>query len=113
MSEKVDPTESNAASILLINAMALLAPDDFQELFDPQYVGGTCSVDVELKVNGVVVPFAESVTNAWNILESSIDKHVKEKALELVSRAKLDKLLYALDNAEWQIENALEKALEE
>jgi len=116
ITEAIDPTAYNAPSVMLINAMAALAGDagDIAEIFKLEYVKGEKpTVDVQLFVNGVSVPFAAAVTFAWESLNAKINKKVEERALELVSRARLDKLLNALENAEWQIEDALEKALKE
>lgn len=113
MTEKIDPLANNAASVMLINAMAMLAPNDFQELFNPQYVDGKCTVDVQLTVNGVVVPFKESVEEGWKQLEASLSDEILKRAKELVSMARLDDVRMALDNAEWRIEAALENAQKE
>lgn len=110
--EYVNPTLHTAPSVMLINAMATVAPESFQELFNPEYVDGKCFVKVELKVNGVQVPFMEEVERGWKILEASLDKEVEKRALELINGSGLIDLKNAIDNAQWQIEDALRAALE-
>lgn len=61
--EYVDPIRDTAPSIMLINAMATVAPENLQAMFNPEYTNGKCTVKVELKVNGVSVPFMEYVGN--------------------------------------------------
>jgi hypothetical protein len=115
MIEKVDPVERTISSVMLLNAMAALAGDegDLAEIFKLNFGKLPVLVEVELKVNGVIVPFAEEMKSAWNQLEQSFDKEVQKRALELVSKARLDKLMCALDDAEWQIEKALEEAIKD
>jgi hypothetical protein len=116
ITEKVDPTAYNAPSVMLINAMAALAGDkgDIAEIFKLEYTKGEKPmVDVQLFVNGVSVPFAAAVTFAWESLNAKINKKVEERALALVNGSGLIDLKNALDNAEWQIEEALKKALKD
>jgi hypothetical protein len=116
ITEAVDPTSYHTSSIMLINAMAALAGDkgNIAEIFKLEYPPDAerPTVDVQLFVNGVSVPFKESIEDAWQQLEASIDREVHKRAMELLSRSRFDKLISALDNAEWQIEDALNKALE-
>ena len=114
MIEKVDPVSGTSSSILLLNAMAKMAPSSVEiaEIFGLER-GDARAVSVELIVNGVSVPFAATVEDAWHAMAQRIDTMVTEKALELVSKARLDKLMCALDDAEWQIEKALEEAIKD
>jgi polysaccharide deacetylase 2 family uncharacterized protein YibQ len=114
MSEQFNVGYSDTPSVMLLNAMAALAPDngDIQSIFNLKYGDGKCMVDLELSVNGVVIPFKESIQDAWKALEATLDEEILKRAMELVSKSRLDKLQMALDNVEWQIEDALRAALE-
>lgn len=64
---------------------------------------------VEFKVNGVDLPFAK-VIEFW---ERSFDKMIEERAGELalkaLSREGLDRIVNALEYAEWEIKETLRK----
>lgn len=114
--EKVSPVAYNPACVMLLNAMAALAGDkgDIAEIFALEFKKGEqCLVDVQLIVNGVSVPFTAAVTFAWESLNKKINKKVEERALELLNGSGLIDLKNAIDDAQWKIEDALRKALED
>jgi ribosome-associated translation inhibitor RaiA len=115
MSERVNPLDGSAAGILLMNAMSAGAKDtEFDRLFvEPSRAKGEpIKVDVVLLVNGHEVPFMKCVNDAWKSIDERVDEMVREKAMELVSKSRLDGLMRALDDAEWRIEEELRKAQE-
>lgn len=110
MKEMIDPVANNTPSVMLVNAMsAACGKDDLVKLF-----GLTPSkdmrVEVELFVNGVPVPFMQTMTEAWQVLSDQLERNIREKALELVKGTKLAELMGTLENAHWAIEEEMRKA---
>lgn len=65
-------------------------------------------VDVELKIDGEIVPFVPTVED----LSSNIDKLVTRKALEILSEAGLQPIADALRNARLTVGRAVKEAQE-
>ncbi len=113
-SEKVNPVDHSTASILLINAMSKHCPNsvDMKEMFGIERPAeGPVMLDVELIVNGVSVPFKHTVEDVWRQLCDKRDEKLLEMAKKLVSSSALEPLMDALQTAQWDIEQALEKVL--
>lgn len=82
--ESVNATAHDTTGILLINAMSRLGNyTNLIELYQP--VEGV--VNVELKINGNVVPIVEALEDAWGRLEKDFHKRVNEKAREMIKKA--------------------------
>jgi hypothetical protein len=112
--ESIDPLNRSAAGVMLMNAIAAAAEGTrFEEVFIDQWQrehpNEPVMVDVVLTVNGVQVPFLESVNDGWKTLEQQLDKMILEKAYELCTGAGLDSLMNEIQNAEWKIRDALSK----
>lgn len=72
-------------------------------------LNGENNVEVELKVNGVELKFTPLIER----LCEKLDEHILEKAKELLSRSRLEKLEQILSEAEWKIEQELEKLMKD
>lgn len=85
--ETIDVTSHTTPGIFLLNMMTEHTKrNDLLDMFEP--MGG--AVTVELKINGVVVPFAKSIEEMWTRLNSHNDELAMEKAIEMVAAAGLD-----------------------
>lgn len=114
MTDTINILGRSSGSICLLEAMvATLAEgdDDVVAKFgiDPQ--GDLNKVEVVVTVNGIEVPFMSAVEEALKRLTDSYAEHVKAKALELISGTGLGDLRMAIDNAEWEIQRALDKII--
>lgn len=111
MSELIDPTLNDTPSIFLLNMMTAEAKrGDLLEHFKITLnTNEPTKVEVELKINGVEVDFSKSITEMWNRLQASYDEDVLEKAKELVSQTRLQKLNDLLQDAEYKIQAELEE----
>jgi hypothetical protein len=111
MSEIINPTEHSTASIFLINAMAkAVAPGGLFEHFKiPTNSGQPVEVEVELKINGVEVPFKETLNEMWDRMRSRYKEDILEKAHELISQSRFEKLNDLLADAEYNIKAELQE----
>lgn len=83
MAERINCVKHDIAGVLLINAMtAATKRGDLLAMYAP--VEGT--VEVELKINGHVVPFVETVEDAWGRLVKDFDKRALKKAMEMIEQ---------------------------
>lgn len=109
----VNPTAHTTPGIYLINVMTreTQGKRDILEHFkiDPDPSKRSDLVEVELKINGVSVDFEKSVNEMWERLSSRFDENVLEKAKELVSGSRLDKLSDILNRVEWELKDEVEK----
>lgn len=107
----IDPTRRDTPSIFLINMMSAEAErGDLLEHFKITLVENTpTKVKVELKINGVEVDFSRSITEMWNRLQESYDADVMQKAKELISQTRFEKLQDLMQEAEYKIEAELEE----
>lgn len=114
---KIDILRQTPFAIALINAMSVVNPTDFTEAFGltTKTPDGRCSpvvseVNVEVRVNGVLVPFVEESQLGMDAMMANLDEAIKEAAVKMLKGSKLYGLMSAIDNAEWQIKQALEEA---
>lgn len=109
MPETIDITKENPTAILLMNAFALLPQMEQDEvlLMDNET---RHMVEVRVTLNGVEVPFVKALDEAFELVFANEDKRIEEKALDLLKARGLDNLVYALQQAEYQIEQAFEQA---
>ena len=61
------------------------------------------SFQVEFKVNGIDLPFAETVDELFSRFRSYVDEEAKKKAIEIVSAAGFDDLVETIKSAKWEI----------
>lgn len=110
-SEKVDLLNKKNAGALLLNAMVMVIPDkyDIKKIFN--IPDKSSEVEVELFINGMSVPYMAAVKEAWDVIQSGLNKSILEEAEKLVSEAGLDKVRYAIQDANWKITEALGEAL--
>lgn len=116
MSETIKILAGKPAIVAVMNAMCeVLGPDsDIIKHFGIPADGDLSEVQVEVKVNGIVVPFVECLQPAMDRILASIDKEVEDKAIELLkSSPTLSNLYNEIENAEWKIREALEAVTKE
>lgn len=113
MKQQIDPTSGSTPSVMVMNAMAKACPDhlDITKFFRMDGDAKEIAVEVEMLVNGVPVPFVETISEAWQALDAGLDSSIREKAVELIKGTKLQALLYQLEMAEWAIEEEIKKVL--
>ena len=106
--------DNNAFSVALYDAM-INTGENLVGHFNVAYAGGNTLVNVEatITVNGIEVPFTEALYKAVNesvaVLEVQYEQRVRKAALHLVSRSKYLNLYNAMHNAEYLIEEELDK----
>lgn len=61
------------------------------------------SFEVKFEVNGVSLPFNETINEIFNRYRAYIDEEASKKALELVAEAGFDDLVETIKGAKWQI----------
>jgi len=106
----INIADHNTASILLLRAM--LKQSNSSDL--SKHFGMTDgNVDVELKVNGVIVPFLEVVEGAYAKLVEEVEEMAKTEALRMVRDTGIQKIQDTLDQAEEEIREILTKAVQE
>lgn len=110
MSEMISPVANNTPGIFLLNTMTReVSRGSILEHFRVvREDGKDVLVNVEMKINGVEVDFSKSVTEMWERLSSQFDEKVLEKAKELVSESRFEKLDNIMKQAEDQIQAELE-----
>lgn len=107
----INPTLRNTPSIFLINMMSAEAKrDELLEHFKITTVKNTpTKVEVELKINGVEVDFSRAITDMWNRLQETYRADVMQKAKDLISQTRFEKLQDLMQEAEYKIEAELEE----
>lgn len=94
MTERIKVTNHDVTGVLLINAMCQQTKrEDILAMYNPQE--GMC--DVELKINGHVVPIIPALESAWKRLIANNNELVLEKARDLLQRSKAEELTDAID----------------
>ncbi len=72
------------------------------------------NVEVEVRINGIEVPFSQSVEEALNQygeqIEKDFNKAVEDRALELLKGENIRPLLDKLESIEWELKQALREA---
>jgi hypothetical protein len=64
-------------------------------------------VEVTLLVNGVELPFVETMNDIYQRMERQIDEQAREVAEKMVTEAGLDGVADALREVEWKVKDAL------
>jgi hypothetical protein len=113
--EKISPVDRTPHSIMLINAMTRsVGRGDLLEHFKiVREDGKNVEVDVELLINGVHVDVKKTLDEMWERLVSKYHEDVLEKSKELLSQSRLNKLDELIRDAEWKIEEELNKLFPE
>ena len=107
----IDPTRRDTPGIFLINVMSAEAKrGDLLEHFKINLIRNEpTKVEVELKINGVEVDFSRAITEMWNRLQDSYNADVMQKAKDLISQTRFEKLNELLQDAEYKISEELEE----
>jgi hypothetical protein len=103
-------------AVIVMNAMAAtkgVDPDDFLKTFNIEVPTNPTDdypvVEMEVRINGVLVPFLQEVEIGLNKIVDDHERDVKKAALEMLKASRLSSLLSALDNAEWRIEDEIQR----
>lgn len=108
MSETIDVTDYDALSIVILEAMLKAAGrTDLTEKFGLK----SGDAEIEVRVNGVVVPFIKAFEEAWGRMKAVQDEEIMDAAVSLIHQSKLSELLSTLNNAEYEIRQALEASV--
>lgn len=106
MTERIDITKRDVAGIMLINAMtAATKREDLKALYNP--VDG--HVEVELKINGHVVPLIPALENAWEQLSAKQGELAMALAEEAVCGAGLDSIFKLMANFKLELRKKLQE----
>ena len=107
---KMDILEKTTPAIALFNAICKhVARDDLREVLDlPE---GSIA-DVVLTVNGVVIPFEDTVNDLWKQVNDDLNKRALDLVKKTILGANLEELFDRIRQSEWEIENAFKTALE-
>lgn len=103
MSEMIDATSHDFPGFFVIAALTRA-----------KAVGGAITgdlVEVSFTVNGVELPFAETLNDIYQRMERGINHKVQERAEKLIAEAGLDRLTEALREAEEAVTVAVKAAL--
>lgn len=106
---QIDALDDNdIIGFAIMNAIgAMRETSDYHE----KLVGKGRMVDFVTTVNGVEIDLSSALREMWDRLEKSVDKRVEERAVELISGTKFQKLFLALERAEWEIKDAIRESL--
>lgn len=86
----------------LIEAIAQLANQQVEDI-----VQRGRPFRVELKLNGVELPFKKTLEEMWSRAEANLEERAKERAYQMVSSAGLEAVRNALQEADYKIREAL------
>lgn len=102
--EKVNVTLHKTASICLLNALAEHTPrDKLLELYQPT----NGEVEVELRVNGHIVPFVPTIENLWEQLRRDQHEIAWVHAKDALNKIGFDAIAATLGQLRQQIEQHL------
>lgn len=102
--EKVNVTLYKTASICLLNAItAHTSRDKLLETYQP--VEG--EVEVELRVNGHVVPFTPTIEHMWSQLIKDRDAEARRQAIEMIAALGFDDVRKTLDQFQQSLRTEL------
>ena len=115
MKQTIDILKKDDATVVLMNAMCeILGAADITTKFNIDPQGDLSKVEVEVKVNGVPVPFIEVLGAALDLAMDNLNREVKDKAIELLQGDDtLRSLQFEIENAEWRIRALLDKLMED
>ena len=108
---KIDVLRKTPFAVLVLNAMSSVANKNGGDIISHFNLptANPEQVEIEVKVNGVVIPFTDEGQIGLNLIMDNYEKAVKEAAVELLKSSRLNGLLVALDNAVWKIEEEIRK----
>jgi hypothetical protein len=121
MTEKYQPISrknwGTIMSIVLWEAMVRESkPEDMAQKYGiecPTPKGKELEVEVDFRVNGVPLNFKKTVEELGARMESRFDEEVLKKAKELVNLTRFERLSEIINNAEYQIEQEIERVFNE
>lgn len=108
--------ERNELSITLLNAMCKQLDDDGDILkhFNLEANGDSSVADLKILINGVEVDLVPELTDFIKLIDKQFEDAVEKKAKELVMKDQpLQDLVYAIQNAEWMIQDRLDKVMQQ
>lgn len=100
MSEQIDVTSQTVAGFFVIAALTQ-AEDEVSEQIKGRYA------DVTLLVNGVELPFTQTINDIYLRMKNQIEEEAREMAEKMVTEAGLESIADALREVEWKVKDAL------
>jgi len=112
---KINCLEQSTAAIMIFRMMVDLDEKkgrkfDLRTLFNMPELDN--NVDVKLTVNGVEVDPIKCLESCWDQLDKAYENRALGLAKQMITVSGFDALRDKLQEAEWEIANALETALE-
>lgn len=101
MSETIDATSQEFPGFFVIAAITMANALGDKIISNP--------VEVMLLVNGVELPFVETINDIYQRMERQIDEQAREVAEKMVMEAGLDGVADVLREVEWKVKNTLSK----
>lgn len=108
MPEIIDITKDTSTAIVQMNAFAMLTQAE-QDAILPIDSKPRHMMEVEVRLNGVPVPLVKALDEAFALVFANENRRIEEKALEMLKARGLDSLVYAIQQAEYQIEQAFDQ----
>lgn len=100
MSEQIDVTSVKFPGFFVI-AVLTQAEDKVSEQIKGRYA------DVTLLVNGVELPFTQTINDIYRRMRNQIEEESRSMAEKMVTEAGLESVAYALREVEWKVKDAL------
>lgn len=103
--------EQNELSVTLFNAMCEQVSDgDVLKHFNLEANGDASTVNLKILVNNVEVDLVPELVRFIQSVDAQFEAAVEKKAKELIMKDQiLQDLAYAIQNAEWAIQDRLDK----
>lgn len=114
--ETIDLTSHEHVAHVLFHAVCqATSPDghgspEFTKILEARRANGGTFNNVSLLVDGVEVPVIGPITDIFKQCEAHMEKRAAELALEMVTKAGLDKLRESFERVDYQLKEALIKA---
>lgn len=101
MTEKIDVTSREFPEFFVIAAITQAGAVGDQIMTNP--------VEVTLLVNGIELPFTQTMNDIYRRMENQIDEQARELAEKMVTEAGLEGVADALREVEWKVKDALRR----
>ena len=101
MTEKIDVTSREFPGFFVIAAITQAGAVGDQIMTNP--------VEVTLLVNGIELPFTQTMNDIYRRMENQIDEQARELAEKMVTEAGLEGVADALREVEWKVKDALRR----
>ena len=105
MSDKIDIRTNNLPGLFVIQA--IVQGKKLNDVIASRKEGEL--LDIQLIINGVEVPFISTLENLWERANDDINNRAMDMAIKMVTAAKLDGVVNALNELEYKMIDALHK----